>query len=119
MRFRVSDHFVLTFGVHLAVHEEPLRAVCTTTIRRNAVLNYRLGYRFACPDIARARWRSAPAYFITMARLLCPVIAWTSSSEAPAAASCDAAVYRQPWIVNGRAPIWARRAPQVRQQIEI
>jgi hypothetical protein len=53
---------------------------------------YPIVSRFACPDVARARWRWAPAYFITMARLLWPVIAGTSSSEAPAAASCEAAV---------------------------
>jgi hypothetical protein len=53
---------------------------------------YPVAYRLACPEVARARCRAAPEYFMTIARLLWPVIACTSSSEAPAAVSCAAAV---------------------------
>jgi hypothetical protein len=85
-------------GVGLAMVDGRLWAECLkANQRRSSAELYRnhvhpFASRFACPDVARARWRWAPAYFITMARLLCPVIACTSSSDAPAAASCEAAV---------------------------
>lgn len=75
-----------------------LRAECFDSNRRRSSVElfgcwaYPVAYRFACPEVALARCRAAPEYFITIARLLWPVIACTSSSEAPAAVSCAAAV---------------------------